>query len=173
MNQPKVVTVPSLPRSDSTQAAAAIEQVMAERSWPCNPAAAARAGFEAARRLSEHNRLMTFSAQIGASSLNDAHDIPLEDFPRLRDQLIYWEGLYSSSSEQLQQHAQEIEQLREQVRRAQRLLESVDGVLAGKGLEATDPARRLLATPNPFGVEVFPALESAPAYGLPIRADGG
>lgn len=42
---------PELPRSDSQEAEQAIEQVMAERHYPTNPAAAARAGFEAACRL--------------------------------------------------------------------------------------------------------------------------
>lgn len=39
-----------LPRSDSNEARDAIEKVFAERDWPVNPNAAARCGWEAARR---------------------------------------------------------------------------------------------------------------------------
>jgi hypothetical protein len=48
-------TVPAppvfLPRSDSLEAKQEIEKISAERSWPCNPTACARIGFEAANRM--------------------------------------------------------------------------------------------------------------------------
>jgi len=39
-----------IPKSNTPQAALFIETVMREREYPCSPAAAARAGYEAARR---------------------------------------------------------------------------------------------------------------------------
>lgn len=39
-----------IPKSNTPEAALLIETVMKEREYPCSPAAAARAGYEAARR---------------------------------------------------------------------------------------------------------------------------
>lgn len=41
----------TLPRPGSPEASAMIDSVLAEYEWPSNPKNAARAGFEAARRL--------------------------------------------------------------------------------------------------------------------------
>lgn len=39
-----------IPKSNTPEAALLIEEIMKERKYPCNPTAAARAGYEAAYR---------------------------------------------------------------------------------------------------------------------------
>ncbi len=50
-----------IPKSNTEEAGLLIEEVMKERSYPCNPAAAARAGYEAAYR--EINKHITQATQ--------------------------------------------------------------------------------------------------------------
>jgi hypothetical protein len=44
-----------IPKSNTPEASFLIEEVMKERQYPCNPTAAARAGYEAAYREMEKN----------------------------------------------------------------------------------------------------------------------
>lgn len=80
MSEPRVVTLPELPRSDSTAAEEAINKLFADRHWPTSPAACARLGFEAARRLAQQQRTLTVAAQAGAGNL--LHDLYLESIER-------------------------------------------------------------------------------------------
>jgi hypothetical protein len=52
-----------IPKSNTPEASFLIEEVMKERQYPCNPTAAARAGYEAAYREMEKKRLEANSAK--------------------------------------------------------------------------------------------------------------
>lgn len=107
MSDAPVLTLPPLPRSNSKAAEDAITQVMAERSYPCNPAGAARAGFEAAVRLADEQRRFSAAAQ-----LTDERKRTGVKLPSLEEQADYFFVLYRQTAEELTALQQELAHLK-------------------------------------------------------------
>lgn len=137
----KVVTLPELPRSDSAAATQAIDRVMAERNHPASPAAAARAGFEACRRIGARQRVFTMAAQVAAGRAAS----PDMELPDLESQVEYWCDAHAKARSAEIDAKGDAELLLAERRRAVALVEEVDRLLADSGIPQSHPARVKIA----------------------------
>lgn len=163
--EPKTIVLPELPRSDSREAAAAIEELMRQRNYPCNPQAAARVGFEACRRISFRQRLFGLAAQAAAGS-----DLPASQIPYLRTQVDFWSTEHAKARlsemamrEDVRRLQERNEQLLRERHRALALCEAIDESLASTGVRPSHRVRVLLAQRvRPFQEEFFPPTGEVP-----------
>ena len=150
------VTLPRLPRSDSSKASHLIDQVMQERNWPTSPQAAARVGFEAAYRMANEQLALTLASQFS---------VKLSEWPEAqnllkltwRDVDNYWVREHARARSAELAMREDVERLLAERHRAICLMEEIDRLLTEQGCPTTHPVRALISkSVNPFHANIFP-----------------